>query len=86
MHAAYHKISAKDRDVAPRYYYKKTKSYTFLQRARNALRRIAAFLFTQVGVCGLVAVYTFIGAGKGQQKAVGSKISHVTDFYRDSGK
>ncbi len=63
MHATYHKISARDREVAPRYYYKRAKSYTLLQRLKTALRHLAAFLFTQVGVCALVAVYTFVGAG-----------------------
>ena len=48
MHTAYNKISARERDTAPRYYYKRTRSYTFFERIRNFIRKLLAFLFTQV--------------------------------------
>ena len=62
MHTTYHKISARERDTAPRYYYKRTKTYTCCQRIKNFFRAIIAFFFTQVGVCALVAVYMVLGA------------------------
>ena len=62
MHATYQKISARERDLAPRFYYKRAKSYTCLQRIQNFLRKLLAFLFTQVGVCGLIATYMVMGA------------------------
>ncbi len=52
MHTTYHKISARERDIAPRFYYKRTKTYTFCQRVKQVLRRLLAFLFTQVGLVG----------------------------------
>ncbi len=49
MHTTYHKISARERDAAPRFYYKRARSYTLCQRVRQVLRAFLAFLFTQVG-------------------------------------
>ena len=48
MHTTYHKISARERDAAPRFYYKRARSRTVCQRLRRALRAALAFLFTQV--------------------------------------
>ena len=62
MHTTYHKISARERDTAPRYYYKRTRSYSFCQRVRHGIRRVLAFLFTQVGVCCLIGAYMVLGA------------------------
>lgn len=62
MHTTYHKISARERDAAPRFYYKRARTYTFCQRLRHALRALFAFLFTQVGVCALVGAYMVLGA------------------------
>ncbi|TRY70238.1 hypothetical protein TCAL_12832 [Tigriopus californicus] len=62
MHTTYHKISARERDTAPRYYYKRTRTYTFIERVINWVRKVLAFLFTQVGVCGLIALYMVMGA------------------------
>lgn len=63
MHATYSKLTARERDLAPRYYYKRTKTYTLWQRLANAFRYLLAFLFTQVGICALVAGYMVVGAG-----------------------
>ena len=62
MHTTYHKISARERDTAPRYYYKRTRSYSLCERVRSLFRRLLAFLFTQVGVCCLMAAYMVVGA------------------------
>ena len=62
MHTNYHKISARERDTAPRYYYKRTRTLTCCERLKNFLRAIFAFFFTQIGVCALVAVYMVLGA------------------------
>ena len=63
MHATYHKISAREREEAPRFYYKRTKARTACQRLKGALRVVAAFIFTQVGVVALIVAYTLVGAG-----------------------
>ena len=57
-----HKISARERDTAPRYYYKRTKSYTCCERIKNFFRGIFAFFFTQIGVSVVVALYMVLGA------------------------
>lgn len=62
MHTSYHKISARERDTAPRYYYKRTRSYTCLDRIKNFFRAIIAFFFTQVGVFALLVSYMVFGA------------------------
>ena len=62
MHTSYHKISARERDTAPRYYYKRTKTYTCLDRIKNFFRAIIAFFFTQVGVFALLVSYMVFGA------------------------
>ena len=61
MHTTYAKISARERDSAPRFY-KRTRSHSCLQRFKSAVRQTLAFLFTQVGVCCLVAAYMILGA------------------------
>lgn len=48
MHTNYLQISARERDLAPRFYYKRTKTYTCFQRLRYFARKLLAFLFTQV--------------------------------------
>ena len=63
MHATYHKISAREREEAPRFYYKRAKARTVGQRLKGALRVVAAFIFTQVGVVALIVAYTLVGAG-----------------------
>ena len=57
------KISAREREEAPRFYYKRTKARTACQRLKGALRAVAAFVFTQVGVVALIVAYTLVGAG-----------------------
>ena len=57
-----HKISARERDTAPRYYYKRTRTYTCCERIKNFFRAIFAFFFTQIGVSVVVALYMVLGA------------------------
>ena len=62
MHTSYHKISARERDTAPRYYYKRTKTYTCCERIKNFFRAIIAFFFTQVGIFAVLVSYMVFGA------------------------
>ena len=62
MHTTMQKISARERDTAPRYYYKRTRSYTCLERIKNFFRAIIAFFFTQIGVFALLVSYMVFGA------------------------
>ena len=62
MHTNYNKLSAREREAAPRFYYKRTQKVTCFQRIKNILRRLIAFFFSQVGICALVAGYMVMGA------------------------
>ncbi len=59
MHTTYHKISARERDAAPRFYYKRARSYTLCQRVRQVLRAFLAFLFTQVRKSNFISQISF---------------------------
>ena len=55
MHTvASNKVSAKDRELAPRFYYKVSEKTTCGQKLRNALKMFLTFMFTQVGVIVLI--------------------------------
>ncbi len=89
MHTTYHKISARERDTAPRFYYKRTRSYTCFERIKQFFRLLIAFLFTQVGVCGLVALYMVMGAflfasleAESQMEQVGCSVTSGVFQYR----
>ena len=62
MNLGFNKISVRERENAPRYYYKVSHRVTCVERLQNALRSMLAFLFTQIGVCGLVTTYMVMGA------------------------
>ena len=62
MHTNYNKLSAREREAAPRFYYKRTQKVTCTQRIKNILRSLIAFFFSQVGICALVAGYMVMGA------------------------
>ena len=62
MHTSFNKISVRERENAPRYYYKVSHKVTCVQRLQAAVRSVLAFLFTQIGVCALVATYMVMGA------------------------
>ena len=62
MHTTYNKISARERENAPRFYYKVTHKTSCWQQVKNVFRYVLAFLFTQIGVCALVACYMVMGA------------------------
>ena len=58
MHTvASNKVSAKDRELAPRYYYKVSEKTTCGQKLRNALKIFLTFMFTQVGVIVLIGSF-----------------------------
>lgn len=55
MHTvASNKVSVKDRELAPRFYYKVSEKTTCGQKLRNALKMFLTFMFTQVGVIVLI--------------------------------
>ena len=55
MHTvASNKVSAKDRELAPRFYYKVSEKTTCGQKLKNALKMFLTFMFTQVGVIVLI--------------------------------
>jgi len=62
MHTLANKVSAKDRETAPKYYYKREERTTCLQKIKNALRTFVSFMFTQVGVIVLIGLYMVLGA------------------------
>ena len=58
MHTvASNKVSAKDRELAPRFYYKVSEKTTCGQKLRNALKIFLTFMFTQVGVIVLIGSF-----------------------------
>ena len=55
MHTvASNKVSAKDRELAPRFYYKVSEKTTCGQKLKNALKMFLTLMFTQVGVIVLI--------------------------------
>jgi hypothetical protein len=48
MHTLASRMSARERELAPRYYYKRANATTWFQKIKNALRAFLSFLFTQV--------------------------------------
>ena len=62
MHTVGNKISARERELAPRYYYKIEQSRTCLEKIKAFFRTLLTFMFTQVGVVVLVVTYMIIGA------------------------
>ena len=62
MHTVASKVSARDRELAPRYYYKLSEKTTCLSKIKTFLRAFLTFMFTQVGVIVLIASYMVCGA------------------------
>ena len=62
MHTVGNKISARERELAPRYYYKIEQSKTCVEKIKAFFRTLLTFMFTQVGVVVLVVTYMIIGA------------------------
>ena len=62
MHTVGNKISARERELAPRYYYKIEQSRTCIEKIKAFFRALLTFMFTQVGVVVLVVTYMIIGA------------------------
>ena len=63
MHTvASNKLTGKERELAPRYYYKVSEKTSIVQRLRGAIQIFLTFLFTQVGVIMLIGAYMVGGA------------------------
>ena len=77
MHTTYNKISARERDAAPRFYYKRTQKVTCLQRIKNIIRRLIAFFFSQIGICALIAGYMVMGAFLFEHLEAESQMEHA---------
>ena len=77
MHTNYNKISARERDSAPRFYYKRTQKITCIQRIKNFIRRLIAFFFSQIGICALVAGYMVMGAFLFEHLEAESQMEHA---------
>ena len=62
MHTVASKVSARERELAPRYYYKLSEKTSCLEKIKNFFRAFLTFMFTQVGVIVLIASYMVCGA------------------------
>ena len=62
MHTIATKVSARERELAPRYYYKLAEKTSCLERMKSFIRSLLTFMFTQVGVIVLIASYMLCGA------------------------
>ena len=62
MHTVASKVSARERELAPRYYYKLSEKTSCLDKIKNFIRAFLTFMFTQVGVIVLIASYMVCGA------------------------
>ena len=80
MHTTYTKLSAKEREAAPRFYYKRTQKVTCLQRIKDILRKLVAFFFGQIGICALVAGYMVMGAFLFENLEAESQMEHAVNF------
>jgi hypothetical protein len=56
MHTLASRMSARERELAPRYYYKRANTTTWFQKIKNALRAFLSFLFTQVRLLNSQAI------------------------------
>ena len=80
MHTNYNKLSAREREAAPRFYYKRTQKITCVQRIKNIIRRLIAFFFSQIGICALVAGYMVMGAFLFEHLEAESQMEHAVNI------
>ena len=80
MHTNYNKLSAREREAAPRFYYKRTQKITCIQRIKNIIRRLIAFFFSQIGICALVAGYMVMGAFLFEHLEAESQMEHAVNI------
>ena len=62
MHTLASKVSVRNRELVPRYYYKLAEKTSCSTKIGNFFRLFLTFLFTQVGVIVLIAAYMVCGA------------------------
>ena len=62
MHTLASRGYVRDRELAPRYYYKLAESRSCTAKLGSLARLFVTFLFTQVGVIVLIATYMVCGA------------------------
>ena len=79
MHTNYNKITAREREAAPRFYYKRTQKVTCWQRIKSILRKLVAFFFSQIGICALVAGYMVMGAFLFEHLEAESQMEHAVN-------
>ena len=74
MHTIASKVSTRDRELLPRYYYKLSEKTSCVEKITNFIRAFLTFLFTQVGVIVLIATYMLCGAAIFQNIEADSKM------------
>ena len=79
MHTVASKVSARERELAPRYYYKLSEKTSCLQKIKNFIRAFLTFMFTQVGVIVLIASYMVCGAAMFQNIEADSQMKQAED-------
>ena len=77
MHTVASKVSAREREFAPRYYYKLSEKTSCLEKIKSFFRAFLTFLFTQVGVIVLIACYMVCGAALFQSLEADSQMSEA---------
>ena len=82
MHTVASKVSARDRELAPRYYYKLSEKTSCLDKIRNFVRAFLTFMFTQVGVIVLIASYMVCGAALFQSIEADSQMEQAVEAER----
>jgi len=78
MHTVASKVSARERELAPRYYYKLSEKTSCLEKIKSFIRAFLTFMFTQVGVIVLIASYMACGAALFQNIEADSQMSQAT--------
>jgi len=62
MHTFASKVTARDREVVPQYYYRLSENTSWVQKIKIGVRGVLAFLLTEFGVIVLIVCYMLCGA------------------------
>ena len=62
MHTFASKVTARDREVVPQYYYRLSENTSWVHKIKIGVRGVLAFLLTEVGVIVLIVCYMLCGA------------------------
>ena len=79
MHTVASKVSARERELAPRYYYKLSEKTSCLEKIKNFIRAFLTFMCTQVGVIVLIASYMVCGAALFHNIEADSQMEQAVD-------